>query len=89
MLTPGRESSCREVVWIEGPGFAAWSCSACGWVFRVSGWPTARTLEEITQKFKMQLSEEFASHVCAEHPWVQAVAAGQAQPTVRKKTAQS
>jgi hypothetical protein len=50
-----------------------------------AAWPTGKTLEEITQKFQTQLSEEFASHVCAEHPWVKPMAAGQAQPPVCKK----
>jgi len=75
MLTPGPVSSSREVVWIERQSLVGWGCSECGWVFNPSGPPIGKTLEEMKRNFQMQLSEEFASHDCAEHPWIKAAAA--------------
>ena len=84
MLAPGQERSCREVVWFEGQSVAGWGCSECAWVFNSSGPPIGKTLEEMKRNFQMQLSEEFASHHCAEHLRVKAtVAAVEAHPATR------
>jgi hypothetical protein len=47
-----------------------WGYSECAWVFNPSGPPIGKTLDQMTRNFHAQLSEEFASHDCAEHPWV-------------------
>src|SRR6202795_3261927 len=71
--TPGQDSSSRKMVWIKrecnGVG-----CSECAWVFNPSGPPIGKTLDQMTRNFHAQLSEEFASHDCAEHPRVKGVA---------------
>ena len=64
------ESSFRELVWIEGENVEGWGCSGCSWVFFPCGPPAGESLDEMKRTFKTQLSEEFASHVCAEHPRV-------------------
>ena len=66
----GQESSSRKLVWVEGQGVAGWGCSGCAWVFSLSSLPTDKTLDEMTRTFQAQLSEEFASLDCAEHPRV-------------------
>ena len=65
MLHEGEESSSRKLVRIEGQSFEGWGCSECAWVFNPSGPPVGESLDEMTQNFKVQLSEEFASHDCA------------------------
>ena len=72
MPTPGQERPSRKVVWVETQSSAAWRCPECAWVFNPSGPPIGNTLEEMKRNFQMQLSEEFASHDCAEHPRVRA-----------------
>jgi hypothetical protein len=60
-------------------------------VFNPSGPPIGKTLEEMKWNFRMQLSEEFAFHDCAEHLQVKAAAsdsAGGTRPAIRQKPAQ-
>jgi len=64
----GQESSSRKLVWVEGLSSVGWGCSECTWVFNLSEWPIGKALDEMTQNVQQQLSEEFASHACAEHP---------------------
>jgi rubredoxin len=54
----------RKVVWVEGESFEGWGCSECTWVFNPSGPPVGESIDEMTQNFEVQLSEEFASHDC-------------------------
>ena len=68
MLHKGQESSSRKLVWVEGQSFGGWGCSECTWFFRISGPPTGKSLDEMKLNFQVQLSEEFASHACANHP---------------------
>jgi rubredoxin len=70
MLPTGPENSSRKLVWIEGQSFVGWGCSECVWVFNPSGLPTSKSFDELKQKSQMQLSDEFASHVCSAHPQV-------------------
>ena len=70
MLHEGEESSSRKLVHVEGQSFRGWSCSECAWVFHPSDPPVGKSLDEMKRNFQMQLSEEFASHACAEHPRV-------------------
>jgi rubredoxin len=72
MLTPGPASSSREVVWVERQSSAGWGCSVCAWMFHPSGPPIGKTIDEMTRNFQMQLSQEFGSHECAQHPRVKA-----------------
>jgi hypothetical protein len=58
----------REVVWIEQPRFRGFGCSECGWRFRPSGAPTGASFDEMMRNFELRRNQEFASHVCADHP---------------------
>jgi hypothetical protein len=58
----------REMVWIEEERFGGWGCSECAWVFKTSGSPVGKSLNEMKQNFEQQRDKDFASHVCAEHP---------------------
>jgi hypothetical protein len=58
----------RQLVRIEEQGFGASGCSECAWVFRPSDLPAGKSLNEIIQKYKLQCDNDFAAHVCAEHP---------------------
>ena len=58
----------RKLVWVEGLNVAGWGCSECAWGFNLSEWPIGKALDEMTRNVQQQLSEEFASHACAEHP---------------------
>jgi hypothetical protein len=68
MHDKGQESSARELVWVEGQSVAGWRCSECAWVLNPSDLPAGKTIDEMKRKFRVQLSEEFASHACADHP---------------------
>lgn len=70
MLQEGAESSSRQLVHIERQSFRGWGCSECAWMFHPHDPPVGKSLDEMKQNFKMQLSEEFASHACAENPKV-------------------
>jgi len=70
MLHEGQESSIRTLVWVEEKRAKGWGCSECAWVFNPSGPPADEQLDEMKRTFKTQLSAEFASHACAEHPRV-------------------
>ena len=65
MLNQARESWSRKLVRVEERSFKRWGCSECAWVFNPSGPPVGRSLDEMKQNFQTQLSEEFASHDCA------------------------
>jgi len=58
----------REVVWIERPRFRGFGCSECGWRFKPSGAPTGASFDEMMRNFELRRNQEFASHVCADHP---------------------
>ncbi len=68
MLHEGQESSDRTLVWVEGQRAKGWGCSECAWMFHPSGPPIGKSLDEMKRNFEAQLSEEFASHSCAERP---------------------
>jgi hypothetical protein len=68
MLQEDENSSPRKLVWVEGQNVEGWGCSECAWVFSPPGAPTGKSLYEMKRNFQMQLSEEFASHACANHP---------------------
>jgi hypothetical protein len=58
----------RQLVWIEEPGFGGFGCSECGWRFEPSDASAGTTFEDLTVNLGLQLDQEFASHVCADHP---------------------
>jgi rubredoxin len=62
------QHSPRKMIWLESPNVAGWGCSACAWMFNPAIPPLYKSLDEITRKLQAKLSEEFAAHVCAEHP---------------------
>jgi hypothetical protein len=66
----GQEIPPRKLVFIERPSFARLACSECAWVFFPSEPPVGNSLDEITRNLQGQLSQQFAAHVCAEHPRV-------------------
>jgi len=70
MLHKGQESSSRKLVWVEGESFGGWGCSECAWFFNLAGSPAGKSLDEMKWNFEAQLSDEFASHDCAERPRV-------------------
>jgi hypothetical protein len=73
MLHQGQESSSRKLVWVEERSFVGWGCSECAWVFNLlDDLPIRTSLCEIERIFKLQLSDEFASHACAIHPRIRA-----------------
>ena len=74
MVYEGPERSCRKLVRVEGQGFRGWwGCSECAWVFNPFGPSADESLDEMKRTFKKQLSAEFDSHACAEHPRVKGV----------------
>jgi hypothetical protein len=58
----------RKLAWIDQPLFRGFGCSECGWRFKTSGPPTAKSFDEMMKNFEAQRDKEFASHVCAAHP---------------------
>ncbi|HZV88779.1 MAG TPA: hypothetical protein VFF95_14615 [Candidatus Binatus sp.] len=58
----------RKLVWIERQNFQGYGCSECAWVFKSSGTPSGKSLDEMKQDYEQQRDKSFASHVCAEHP---------------------
>jgi len=58
----------RKLMWIERSHFRGFGCSACAWAFKPSGAPTGKSFDEMMGNFELQRDQEFASHVCAEHP---------------------
>lgn len=60
----GQNISSRQLVWIEGEGFAGWGCSECDWIFDMPDAPTGKSLDEVKRNLETRLSNEFASHTC-------------------------
>ena len=58
----------RKLVWAEKPKFQGWVCTECAWAFNPS-WPlVGKTIDDMKTDFGQRRDQEFASHVCAEHP---------------------
>jgi hypothetical protein len=63
-----KEPMGRKLEWTERPNFQGWACTECAWVF-IPSWPlVGKSIDEMKTNFGQQRDEEFASHVCAEHP---------------------
>lgn len=61
-------STSRTLTWIREEHFYGPSCSRCAWLFRPSGPPTGISLEQMKEDYMRRCDEEFAAHVCAQHP---------------------
>jgi hypothetical protein len=58
----------RKLIWIDEPRFQGCGCSECAWTFSPSGPLTGDSLDEMKEIYERQRDNEFAIHVCAEHP---------------------
>jgi hypothetical protein len=58
----------RKLVSVQRERFVGFGCSECAWVFKASGAPAGKSFEEMVQSFELKRNQEFASHVCADHP---------------------
>jgi hypothetical protein len=58
----------RTLTWISETHFHGPACSRCAWLFRPTGSPTGISLEQMKENYMRSCNEEFAAHVCAEHP---------------------
>jgi len=56
------------MTWVKSANSELWACSQCAWAFKPSGPPLGNSLDEMMQNFERQRDQEFASHVCTEHP---------------------
>jgi hypothetical protein len=50
----------RDLVWLENFSFAAWGCSACGWIM-----PTA---PKVSASASAPVRAAFAKHNCSKFP---------------------
>jgi hypothetical protein len=57
----------RQLVGIERPNFQGYGCSECAWVFKPSGTPTGKSLDDMKRNYEQQRDKHFRDHVCAEH----------------------
>jgi hypothetical protein len=57
----------RKLVWIERRSFQGYGCSECAWVFKSSGTPAGKSLDEMKKDFEQQRDKNFAGHICTEH----------------------
>jgi len=58
----------RKLVWVEELHFQGWGCSECAWLFKPSGAPTGKSLDEMKENYERRRDKDFAAHVCTEHP---------------------
>ena len=63
-----RLGTLRMIMWIDEPYFQGFGCSECAWAFNPSGPPVGNSLQEMKEDFARRRDNEFAAHVCAEHP---------------------
>jgi len=56
------------MIWIEESRFQGFDCSECAWTFKPSGPPTGNSFGEMKEIYERLRGDEFAIHVCAEHP---------------------
>ena len=61
-------STPRTLTWIREAHFHGPACSRCAWLFRPTGPPTGISLQQMKENYMRRCNEEFAAHVCAEHP---------------------
>lgn len=58
----------RKMIWISSKAHIGWTCSECAWEFDSLRPADGKTIQEVQQNFERERDEEFAAHVCAEHP---------------------
>jgi len=58
----------RKLVWVETQNFQGWICTECAWAFNPLGPVVGQSIDEMKMRYEQQRDQEFASHVCAEHP---------------------
>ena len=58
----------RTLGWISKTYFCGPACSRCAWLFRPNGPPTGISLQQMKEDYMRRCNEEFAAHVCADHP---------------------
>ena len=58
----------RKLVRIEKKHFRGFGCSECAWVFNSPGALAGKFFDEMVRNFELQRDNEFALHVCADHP---------------------
>jgi hypothetical protein len=58
----------RKLVWIQQQRFRGFGCSECAWVFKTSTAFAGMAYDEMMRHFEVQRDQEFAVHVCADHP---------------------
>jgi len=56
----------RKLVWIERANFQGYGCSECPWVFKSSGTPSGKSLDEMKKDYEQQRDKDFAAHACAQ-----------------------
>ena len=54
----------RELIRIKSQDFEGFGCSACSWLFKSSGAPVGKSLDEMKKFFEAQRDKEFAAHIC-------------------------
>jgi hypothetical protein len=62
------ESKRRKMVWAQRPNFQGWACTECAWIFNPKGALVGESIDEMKMNYELQRDEEFAAHICAEHP---------------------
>jgi hypothetical protein len=58
----------RTLTWISETHFHGPACSRCAWLFRPTGPPAENSLSEMKESYMRLCNQEFAAHVCAQHP---------------------
>ena len=58
----------RKLAWVEEEPFGRWGCTDCAWIFKPSGPPIGKTLDEMKENYARQRDKDFNAHVCADHP---------------------
>jgi hypothetical protein len=58
----------RQVIPLKSALVHGWGCSECAWAFNASGPPEGDSISEMLRNFERRGDQEFAAHVCAEHP---------------------
>jgi hypothetical protein len=58
----------RKMVWTERPNFQGWACTECAWIFNPTGALVGESIDQMKANYELQRDEEFAAHICAEHP---------------------
>lgn len=56
------------LTWISETHFHGLGCSRCAWLFRPTGPLMGSSLQEMKENYMQRCDQEFAKHVCNEHP---------------------